>query len=129
MRLLPLLSLMLLSACTHTVTLFPRGGGEQAMGTLNDMSKEIEINLKGDKYTGTYTTGRVSTFGTVQTYGARPTTSNVLMSGSSNQAAALLTGPKGVLRCEFVIEEMIGGNGVCVDTSEAVYDMLVKVKQ
>lgn len=124
-----IVSILVLTACSHTITLFPRGGGDQATGTLNDLSKAMEINLKGNRYTGTYSTGRVSSFGFVQRYGARPATGNVFMSGSNNQATALLTGSNGVLRCEFVIDVAIGGNGVCVDTNEAVYDMLVKVKQ
>jgi len=36
MRLLILLVALALTGCGHIVTLYPRGGGEQATGTLND---------------------------------------------------------------------------------------------
>jgi hypothetical protein len=114
--------LLALTACTHTITLYPRGGGEQATGTVNDGSKNMEVQLRGDTYAGSYVLGQ--TFGVGMVGGANPTT--VTTVGTTNNATALLVGPKGVLRCEFRIVAAQGGNGVCVDSSNTMYDMLIK---
>ena len=118
----------LVAACSHTVTLFPRGGGEQATGTLNDGSQNMEIVLKAETYTGSYVLGQTFGFGMGQTFGARPTFGTVMMVGNTNQATALLTSASGknVLRCEFVLDAASGGNGVCVDKDNVTYDMLAK---
>lgn len=120
------LFVVLLAGCTHTITLYPRGGGEQAAGTVNDGSKNMEVVLRGDMYTGSYVLGQTFGFGTGTSFGARPAFGTGLMVGNTNQASALLTGPKGVLRCDFMIVAARGGNGVCVDSGNTVYDMLIK---
>ena len=129
MRLSLCLPVIMLTACSHTITLFPRGGGEQATGTLNDGAKQMTVVLKGETYTGTYQKGTFTSHGFGQTYGARPKFTTTTFVGSNNQATALLTSGAHVLRCEFTITEAIGGNGVCVDKDETVYDMLTKVSQ
>ena len=43
MRYLVSLVALALAACGHVVTLYPRGGGEQATGTLNDGSRSMSI--------------------------------------------------------------------------------------
>ena len=114
--------LLALAGCTHTITLYPRGGGDQATGTVNDGSRNMEVRLRGDTYTGSYVLGQTVGVGIVG--GANPVP--VTTVGSTNNATALLTGPKGVLRCEFRIVAVQGGNGVCMDSSNTVYDMLLK---
>lgn len=118
----------LLAGCTHTLTLFPRGGGEQAFGTLNDGSRSMEVRLKGETYRGNYVLGQTTGFGFGTTFGARPTTASGVMVGTNNNAAALLTSENGrsVLRCEFMIQAAKGGNGVCQDKDGVTYDMLAK---
>lgn len=114
--------LLALAGCTHTITLYPRGGGEQATGTVNDGSKNMEVRLRGDTYTGSYVLGQSVGVGIVG--GANPVP--VTTVSSTNNATALLIGPNGVLRCEFRIVAARGGNGVCVDSSNTTYDMLIK---
>jgi hypothetical protein len=126
MRYLLALTILLLAGCTHTITLYPRGGGEQASGSVNDGSRNMEVTLRGETYTGSYVLGQTFGLATGTTYGARPVFGTGVMVGNTNQATALLTGPKGVLRCEFVIVAARGGNGVCMDSANMVYDMLIK---
>jgi hypothetical protein len=60
MRIIKLLSVfaaLALAGCGHIVTLYPRGGGEQATGTLNDGSRNMTILLKGIPYTGQFVRG------------------------------------------------------------------------
>ncbi len=128
MRLSIIFCAALLVACSHTITLYPRGGGEQATGTLNDGSRSMEVTLKGETYSGDFVRGQTFGFGIGQTLGARPTFASGIMVGSTNQATALLISGKNVLRCELVVVAASGGNGVCVDKDNVTYDMLTKVK-
>lgn len=124
------LSVLALSACGHIVTLYPRGGGEQATGTLNDGSRNMSVILKGTSYTGQFVRGQTFGFGVGQSFGARPAFGTSMMVGSSNQSSALLVSSDGksVLRCELTIVAAIGGNGVCVDKDNTTYDMNVKAQ-
>jgi hypothetical protein len=116
---------ILLAGCTHDITLYPRDGGEQATGWVNDGSHNLEVQLRGDTYSGKYVLGQTFGIGMGTTFGVRPRFGSGMMVSQNNQAGALLTGPKGILRCDFVIVAAHGGNGVCQD-SRAVYDMLIK---
>jgi hypothetical protein len=124
------LSVLALTACGHIVTLYPRGGGEMATGTLNDGSRNISINLKGVTYSGQFVRGQTFGFGIGQSFGARPSFGTSMMVGSSNQSSALLVSADGkqVLRCELTVVAAIGGNGVCVDKDNITYDMNVKAQ-
>jgi hypothetical protein len=124
------LTVLALTACGHIVTLYPRGGGEQATGSLNDGSRNMSINLKGVTYSGQFVRGQTFGFGVGQSIGARPAFGTSMMVGSSNQSSALLVSADGkqVLRCELVVVAAIGGNGVCVDKDNVTYDMNVKAQ-
>ena len=124
------LSVLTLTACGHVVTLYPRGGGEMATGTLNDGSRNISINLKGVTYSGQFVRGQTFGFGIGQSFGTRPSFGTSMMVGSSNQSSALLVSADGklVLRCELTVVAAIGGNGVCVDKDNVTYDMNVKAQ-
>ena len=119
-----------LTGCGHIVTLYPRGGGEQATGTLNDGSRNMTINLKGVTYTGQFVRGQTFGFGIGQSFGARPAFGTSMMVGGNNQSSALLVSNDGsqVLRCELTVIAAIGGNGVCVDKDNITYDMNVKAQ-
>jgi hypothetical protein len=120
-----LVMLLVLTGCTHTVTLFERGGTEQALGTLNDGSKNMEVQLKGETYTGHYVLGQ--TTGTVMAFSTSGAPVFGVGGGTNNNASALLVGNRGgVLRCEFRIQTARGGNGVCIDRNNTAYDMLIK---
>ncbi len=124
------ISALALTACGHIVTLYPRGGGEQATGTLNDGSRNMSVTLKGVTYTGQFVRGQTFGFGIGQSFGARPMTGTSMMVGSSNQSSALLISADGksVLRCELTVVAAIGGNGVCVDKDNVTYDMNIKAQ-
>ena len=124
------LSVLALSACGHVVTLYPRGGGEQAAGTLNDGSRNMSVTLKGETYTGQFVRGQTFGFGIGQSFGARPAFGTSMMVGTTNQSSALLVSSDGksVLRCELTVVAAIGGNGVCVDKDAITYDMNVKAQ-
>ena len=124
------LTVLALTACGHIVTLYPRGGGELATGTLNDGSRNMSINLKGVTYSGQFARGQTFGFGIGQSFGARPAFGTSMMVGSSNQSSALLVSADGkqVLRCELTVVAAIGGNGVCVDKDNVTYDMNVKAQ-
>lgn len=123
-------SVLTLSACGHIVTLYPRGGGEQATGTLNDGSRNMSITVKGMTYSGQFVRGQTFGFGVGQSFGTRPAFGTSMMVGSSNQSSALLISSDGksVLRCELTVVAAIGGNGVCVDKDNITYDMNVKAQ-
>ena len=124
------LSILVLTACGHIVTLYPRGGGDLATGTLNDGSRNMNITLKGITYSGQFVRGQTFGFGIGQSFGARPSFGTSMMVGSSNQSSALLVSADGkqVLRCELTVVAAIGGNGVCVDKDNITYDMNVKAQ-
>ena len=130
LKVLIVISVLALSACGHIVTLYPRGGGEQATGTLNDGSRNMSINLKGVTYSGQFVRGQTFGFGIGQSFGTRPAFGTSMMVGSSNQSSALLVSADGkqVLRCELTVVAAIGGNGVCVDKDNITYDMSVKAQ-
>lgn len=106
---------LLLTGCAYNLTLHPRGGGDQAKGSFEVGSQTLTVNLNGDTYTGRAIAGSSTGFGIA---GTKPVT----MIGTTNQRSALLKGTRGMLRCEYVIQ-VSGGNGVCVDSTEKVYDL------
>ena len=101
MRLLISLAALTLAACGHIVTLYPRGGGDQATGTLNDGSRNMSVTLKGSTYTGKFVPGQTFGFAVGQSLGAASSFGTAMMVGNSNQSSALLvsTDGKSVLRC------------------------------
>jgi len=128
MRISLYLMVLFIAGCAQTLTLFPRGDGEQATGTLNDGSRNMTIQLKGETYTGSFTPGQTFGFGIAQTSGATSAFGSAMMVGSSNQSVALLTSGKNVIRCELRIVAALGGSGVCVDKDNVTYDLLIKPK-
>jgi hypothetical protein len=123
-------AVLALTACGHIVTLYPRGEGDVASGTLNDGSRNMNITLKGATYSGQFVRGQTFGFGIGQSFGPRPSFGTSMMVGSSNQSSALLISADGkqVLRCELTVVAAIGGNGVCVDKDNITYDMNVKAQ-
>ena len=129
-NLVPLLVVWALAACGHVVTLYPRGGGERATGTLNDGSRNMSVTLNGITYLGQFVRGQTFGFGFGQTFGAKPTFGTSMMVGTSNQSSALLVSTDGinVLRCELTVVAAVGGNGVCVDKDNLTYDMNIRTQ-
>ena len=130
LKLIISIAVLALTSCGHIVTLYPRGGGDVATGTLNDGSRNMNITLKGVTYSGQFVRGQTFGFGIGQSFGTRPSFGTSMMVGSSNQSSALLVSADGkqVLRCELTVVAAIGGNGVCVDKDNITYDMNVKAQ-
>jgi hypothetical protein len=126
MRLIAICAVLALSGCAQVLTLYPRGGGEQATGTLNDGSREMMVQLKNEIYTGRFVPGQTFGFAMGQSFGAMSSFGTGMMVGSTNQSTALLTSGKNVLRCELKIAAAVGGSGVCVDKDNVTYDLLIK---
>jgi hypothetical protein len=135
----PMLKLVLLSflpilaACSHTVMMYPRGGGETGTGTLNDGTREIVVTLKGKQFSGKFVRNQSYGFGIGQSFGPAPTGlamkpgfNTAAMMGATNQATAVLTSGAEVLRCELVVVNASDGSGVCVDADNLSYDVLIK---
>jgi hypothetical protein len=124
------IAVLSLAACGHVVTLYPRGGGEQATGTLNDGSRNMSVTLKGTTYNGKFVPGQTFGFAVGQSFGAAPSFGTTMMVANSNQSSALLvsTDGKNALRCELKVVAAIGGNGVCVDKDNVTYDMNIKTQ-
>jgi hypothetical protein len=122
-----------LAACSHTVTMYPRGGGDIGTGTLNDGNREIVVTLKGKQYAGKFVRNQSYSFGIGQSFGAAPTGialkpgfNTASMMGATNQATAVLTSGTEVLRCELVVVNASDGSGVCTDSNNLAYDVLIK---
>jgi hypothetical protein len=133
LKLVLLSFLPILAACSHTVMMYPRGGGDVGSGSLNDGTREIQVLLKGKQYTGKFVRNQTYGFGLDQTFGAAPsgpvmkpgfgTTSTM---GASNQATAVLVSGSDVLRCDLVVVNASDGSGVCTDSNNLAYDVLIK---
>lgn len=112
---------LLLAGCAaqQTVTLLPRGaGGERGTGMLDRMSKEITVSLNGRDYRGPMVVQTAYSSG----YGLFSQRTTI-----SSQATALLLGDDGQVRCEFGFDAfMTMATGVCVDSKNVTYDMLIK---
>jgi len=92
---------MLISACTHSLTLFPKDGKNFIYGTASEMGKKINIRKNGMDYTGTY----------------------VLNGGVNGRILAV--SPNGdSIRCEF---QYSGGSGIgtCKDSVGELYDLQI----
>jgi hypothetical protein len=124
------LVVLAMTGCGHIVTLYPRGGGDQAIGTLNDGSRNMSVLLKGVTYSGQFVRGQTIGLGFGQSFGASQSFGTSVMVGNSNQSSALLVSEDGksVLRCELTVVAAIGGNGVCLDKDNVTYDMNIKSK-
>lgn len=127
------LSLSVLAACSHTVTMYPRWGGDVVTGSLNDGTREIQLMVKGKQYTGKFVRNQTSSFGVGQTFGASQSGlamksgfGTTALIGASNQATAVLVSGSDVLRCELVVVNASDGNGVCIDQDDVTYDVLIK---
>jgi hypothetical protein len=97
--------LVLLAGCTQSMILFPRGGGPQGTGTLDAVGDTMTVALNGETYSGSF----------------------VKAGRGSNQYSGLLVSKSGkTLRCEFVGDVGVTGNGVCRHGEGQTYDLLLK---
>lgn len=112
-----LVVLLMVSGCAYNVALHPRGGDEVAKGSLNHPAGNMTVTVRGATYTGRYYRGTGVGVGLA---GARP----AIGVGLTNQFAGVLKSEGGLLRCEFVMRAT-DGDGVCADSQNVTYDMLI----
>lgn len=132
-RLLLISFFPLLAACSHTLTMYPRGSGDLGTGSLNDGTREIHVQLKGKQYTGKFVRNQTYGFGLGQSFGATSTGlamksgfATAVTMGSSNQATAVLISGTEVLRCDLVVINASDGSGICTDSNNLAYDVVIK---
>lgn len=118
---------VLLSGCagTYDLTLFPRGGGAQAKGVGDAATKTMTVTLNGKTYSGNYVQASSRSAGSMAQGANMPATAVGV--SSSNQFTALLAGEDGAIRCEFMASRS-AGNGVCTDSQQRSYDLLIRAK-
>lgn len=128
---------ILLSGCSHPLTLFARGGGVSGSGEANEIGKKVTINIGTKVYTGTYVYdgGAVivgSSYGTATAfYGARSamaygsTSSTTYVPGSGNGKVLATSSSGDSIRCDFMYSSGTG-IGYCQDSAGQEYDLLIK---
>lgn len=129
-----------MTGCTHTIALMSQDNTNTGSGVANEIGKTVEIELNGEKYTGTYayvkdgSIGFVNSFaqssaysGSHAAYGSAYGTGNFMTqsaAGNGNVIAKSETG-KG-LRCQFSYSSMShSGTGVCQDDKKKLYDLQI----
>jgi hypothetical protein len=129
------LALFVLAGCTHQFALMPRDGGHSGSGEANESGKEININLNGRAYIGTYVYdgGKFITThasGITQGYagGLNATASytgvaSTFVPGSGN-GKIVATSDGDTLRCDFQYSNG-SGIGICNDKAGKQYDLLI----
>lgn len=116
--------LLLLSGCTHALTLYPRGSGDVARGAVSTGSKTVTVELNGQTYTGHYVQGTSYGVGLANTFGGSPGFGTATMVGSSNQYSFLATSGSKALRCDATVTSG-RGNGVCSHSDGQFYDLKI----
>jgi hypothetical protein len=121
-RLFSLLIVVLLSACAarQSATLFPRGADRtQGYGELDRITNTLTVQIQGNEYRGPMIMETSTTMAGL--WGPATSTTH------TNKASALLLGTAGQIRCDFAFDMlMTQATGVCVDSKEVVYDLLIK---
>jgi hypothetical protein len=116
-----LIVLLLLAGCgTQSVLLLPRGHAVKGEGTIQD-GHEMRVQIEGRTYSGKldWDLGFATS---TNPYGYTTTHRS-----SSDRAAALLLGESGQVRCDFTLSLVTKqGNGVCVDSLNRTYDMVIR---
>src|SRR5262249_42716467 len=102
------LLLLLLSGCAaiaQPVTLLPRGAGPQGTGMLDKSTYELTVTMQdGRRYSG-----------------------KMIVSPGAQASAVLLGQGGGHMRCDLTFAAfMASANGVCTDSTNVVYDLLIK---
>lgn len=105
-------------ATVQTVSLLPRGPGSTGTGTFDQLQQELTVEIDGAVYKGTPITA--TSYSQRNVFGQATTT-------TTNQQTALLIGPAGQIRCEFMWGAMKTlANGTCVDRNNVMYDLLIR---
>jgi hypothetical protein len=127
-----IVSALVLCGCSHTITMFPRGGGETGTGSLNDGTREVVVYLKGKTYSGKFVRNESYGVGATQGIsvggvgGIRQGFGTTAVFGSGNQASALLISGSDLIRCDLIVVNASDGSGVCSDQENRIYDVLIK---
>ena len=136
-KLVLICGVLLIQACSHQLSLYPRGGGQVATGVANEAGKTIEIQFEGHLYKGRYSYDgggvvSVQSFGTSQAFsGARSVTAQgssygtAYVPGTGNGRIFAIAPSGNSIRCEFQYK---GGSGlgVCEDNQGRVFDLVIE---
>jgi hypothetical protein len=127
MKFCAVLALLTLTGCAYSMQMMPRDSGQVYAGTISSNgfgSGKLSVQIDGRTCSGNFVqVGSGDSFGFAQTYGRRPSTTLIQMSGGTETYKALLTCTDGMgLRCDA--SGSTSGGGVCVDSSSRVYDMM-----
>jgi hypothetical protein len=120
---LAFVAILLLAGCAaqQSITMLPRGeNAARGTGVLDRLHNQLTVDLGGRTYQGPMVmqTGLTQSWGPL---GPRTATT------TTNQASALLLGDGGQVRCDFGFDALMRtATGVCVDSRNQTYDMLVK---
>lgn len=118
---------VLLSACSHKLTLHERGGPGIGTGIANENDSSVQITIGGRTFSGQYVYASNSSFGTFVGVG-RGASSGFVSSSSGGGGNIVARAPDGMgLRCQFQYSEMSGqGFGECSDDTGAIYDLQIR---
>lgn len=123
MKKMLVIAVVMLSGCAYNATLYPRGGGTTLTGEYNKGSRSMSVALDGSAYEGDVVNGMTN--GMAFAVGRSFTTMPMMM--QNNQHSATLVGPRGAIRCDFMVQGS-SGNGVCQGPDSTVYDLVLKVQ-
>ena len=114
-------AIAMLAGCAGNIKLVE--DGKVHMGSYNQLSKEVQVNIDGVPYKGTFVQGATAGFGTTVS-GQRVATGTFVTTDGGGQA--LLTSPEGkVLRCVFGSVVAWRGQGQCQTNDGRLFDMLI----
>lgn len=118
---------LLLSACSHKLTLHQRGGPGIGTGVANETDSSVQITIGARTFSGQYAFASNASFGTFVGVG-RGASSGFVSSSSGGGGNIIARAPDGIgLRCQFQYSEMSGqGFGECSDDTGAVYDLQIR---
>lgn len=122
----PLRALLLATAafsagCAGSIRLFE--DGKVHHGRYNQVSREVEVNIDGERYAGTYVQGASAAFG-LGFSGAQVSSFTGMSTDGSGQA--LLTSSSGkLLVCRFGSVVGYRGQGQCMTRDGRLFEMLI----
>lgn len=115
------LSTLLLTACAGSIKLVE--DGKVHAGSYSQMTKEVQVDIDGVPYRGSFVQGATAGFGTAISGAHIATGTGISMDGSGQ---ALLTSTEGkVIRCVFGSVVAWRGQGICKTNDGRQFDLLI----
>uniref|UniRef100_UPI004047576B hypothetical protein n=1 Tax=Polynucleobacter sp. TaxID=2029855 RepID=UPI004047576B len=119
-----LLSALILSGCAGNLILVDKNN-QQSVGQFNSLSKSLDVNMNGKKYSGFYITNASVGIINTQVYGVGTSTSGTSQSfyGGNSGRAVLRSIDGDTIQCEFNYEGM-KAIGTCIDSKGDRYQLI-----